>query len=345
MRIHFTRADLVRIRVADGPDPMWELVNSLQLLQGRYGRTVFEPWRRQVVDRLHQSRLAEQVRARLFPVAPHAAYFPDLLTPPEATLGVAEGIETILYTSRHRLGTELSPLKATNGAGPWLADLGAGRAPALTALGDTLRSYYRDAVEPYYPRLRVWIDNDLALRRQAIRGGGVDRLLETFRPMMRWEPPVLEIPGHPSDRDVHLAGRGLHLIPSYFCWQHPLTIFDPKLPQVVVYPVDHDVDWLQIPTKDSTGRPLARLIGGTRAAVLRAARTGCTTGDLARRLGISPPAISHHIAILRDTGLVTSQRTANTVLHILTPLGAALLGPNPANSETSQYRRGNTRRE
>jgi DNA-binding transcriptional ArsR family regulator len=308
---------------------VWELVNSLQLLQGRYGRTVFEPWRRQVADRLHQTRLADQVRTRLFPVAPHAAYFPDLLTPPEATLGVDEGIETILCTPRRRLGAELSLLKASPGAGSWLADLGAGRAPALAALRDTLRPYYRDAVEPYWARLRACVDNDLALRRQAVRDGGVDRLLETFRPMMRWEPPVLELLGHPSDRDVHLAGRGLLLIPSYFCWQHPLTIFDPTLPQVVVYPVDHDVDWLRAPTRDATGRPLAKLIGGARAAVLRAARTGCSTGDLARRLGVSPAVISHHIAILRDTGLVTSQRRANTVLHLLTPLGAALLGQDP----------------
>jgi DNA-binding transcriptional ArsR family regulator len=325
MRIHFSRGDLARTSVAAGPDPMWELVNSLQMLQGRYGRTVFDPWRREVTDRLHQSHLAEQVRARLFPIAPHAAYFPDLLTPPEAALGVDEGIETILSTPRPRLGAELSLLNPTPGAASWLADLGVGRAKALTALGDTLRGYHHNAIAPYWSRLRVWIDNDLALRRQATRDGGVERLLTTFRPMMRWQPPILELRDHPSDRDVHLDGRGLLLIPSYFCWQHPITIFDPNLPQIVVYPVDHDVSWLQTTSRRATNRPLARLLGDTRAAVLRAAHGGCTTSDLAHRLGMSPAAISHHIGILRDTGLIASQRTANTVHHTLTPLGAALL--------------------
>jgi hypothetical protein len=32
LRIHFTGDDLGRTKIASGPHPMWELVNSLQLL-------------------------------------------------------------------------------------------------------------------------------------------------------------------------------------------------------------------------------------------------------------------------------------------------------------------------
>lgn len=326
MRIHFTRADLARTFLADGPDPMWELVNSLQLLQSRYGQAVFNGWRRQVAERLRGQGLGAQVRGRLLPVAPHASYFPDLLTPPDARLGVEGAIDTILHTPRSRLGQEIGRLgPSPAAAASWLADLAAGRAGAVNALGDLLHTYHRLAVEPYWARLRHWVDSDLAARHQVIRDRGVDGLLDSFRPMMRWRNPVLELVGHPSDRQVHLGGRGILLVPSYFCWLHPLTIFDSTLPQVVVYPVEHATHWLDRGTLRADRDALNRLLGHTRAHVLLATRGGRSTSDLAQRLGVSEATISHHTRILREAGLITSRRRANTMLHILEPLGAALL--------------------
>jgi hypothetical protein len=102
VRIHFTSRDLARTYLADDPDPMWELVNSLQALQSRYEPAALGQWRRLAAAELRNADLAGMVRARLFPVAPHAAYFPDLLTPPEGALGFDEAVETILCTPRLR---------------------------------------------------------------------------------------------------------------------------------------------------------------------------------------------------------------------------------------------------
>jgi DNA-binding transcriptional ArsR family regulator len=44
---------------------------------------------------------------------------------------------------------------------------------------------------------------------------------------------------------------------------------------------------------------------------------------------VTPTTASHHTNVLRDAGLITSHRHANTVLHTLTPLGAALLRTGP----------------
>lgn len=325
MRIYFTHADLARTHLAEGPDPMWELVASVQTLQTRYGRQVFGRWRQQVAAELTRTQLTARVRAHLLPVAPAASYFPDLLTPSEAALGLDAAIDTILHTPRRRLGNEIGRLTGGPGADQWLADLAAGRVAAMAALGELIRAYHRCAIQPYWRRLRLWVDNDLAARRQLVRDGGVERLLDGFRPRMLWQYPILEIPLHPSDREVHLDGRGLLLVPSYFCWEHPMTIFDPALPQIVLYPVNHAKDWLEH-GPDLTDRPaLDRLLGRTRAVVLLATQGGRTTTELARCLGMSEPTISHHTRILREAGLITSQRTANTVLHILNPLGAALL--------------------
>ncbi|MEU7855212.1 helix-turn-helix domain-containing protein [Nonomuraea sp. NPDC049141] len=324
MRIHFTRADLARTYVANGADVMWEVANSLQALQATYGKRDLGGWRRRVRHDLHQTNLASLVRARLFPVAPHAAYYPDLLTPPEGALGLEEALEAILSTSRRRLCDEIGLLSGGPGHGAWLDDLRASRYRALAELGDTMRAYHRVSVAPYWPTIRTCVDSDIALRRQALRAGGVDGLLDSFRPMMRWHFPTLNIPAHPSSRDVHLHGRGLLLIPSYFARLHPATIFNPELPQVVVYPVEHSPGSATV----RRGAALDRLLGDTRAAVLRAVAAGGTTSDLAERVGVSPATISHHTAILRDAGLIISSRSANTMLHTLSPLGTdLLLGP------------------
>jgi DNA-binding transcriptional ArsR family regulator len=323
MRIHFTRADLAHTYLADGPDPLWELVNSLQLLQSRYGQSTFGLWRKQVAHELRRTKLAGPVRTRLFPLAPPAPYFPDLLTPPEAALGVEEGVETVLRTPRQRFRAEVGRLPG-NGKS-WLVDLANGRTKTLDELGKLLHAYHACAVAPYWDRLRLRVDSDVATRRQALRAGGVSRLLAGFQPMMRWREPVLELVNHPSDRDLHLHGRGLLLVPSYFCWCHPVTLNDASLPQVVVYPVEHDADWLPSAPNHPNDAAVARLLGPTRAAVLFATHGGNTTGDLAVLLRLSAATISHHTGVLRDAGLVYSRRHANTVLHTITPLGVRLL--------------------
>ncbi|MFK0284096.1 ArsR/SmtB family transcription factor [Streptomyces sp. NPDC090499] len=88
------------------------------------------------------------------------------------------------------------------------------------------------------------------------------------------------------------------------------------------------------PARPSAGRgqgagaSLTSLLGRTRATVLRAVAAGATTGELARVAGVSASSISQHTSVLREAGLITSQRQAASVLHTLTPLGASMLRAN-----------------
>ena len=45
----------------------------------------------------------------------------------------------------------------------------------------------------------------------------------------RWRYPILEA-DFPQDFDLHLDGRGLLLIPAFFCVRYPVKLFDPALP-------------------------------------------------------------------------------------------------------------------
>ena len=144
---------------------------------------------------------------------------------------------------------------------------------------------------------------------------------------MRWRSPVLEAP-YPVDRDLWLDGRGLMLLPTFFCLRMPVTLVDPALPPVLAYPVEPDLDWLDAEPELAapTTRTLAALVGPTRAASLWALSDApMSTGELARRMRVSPSSASEHATVLRNAGLVATHRDGNHVLHSLTRLGAALL--------------------
>ncbi|WP_037936351.1 ArsR/SmtB family transcription factor [Streptosporangium roseum] len=48
--------------------------------------------------------------------------------------------------------------------------------------------------------------------------------------------------------------------------------------------------------------------------------------DLARALGVTPSAVSQHLKVLRESGLVARERSGRNVLYMTTALGASLSG-------------------
>ena len=68
------------------------------------------------------------------------------------------------------------------------------------------------------------------------------------------------------------------------------------------------------------------LLGAPRARLLSALRSPATTSALAGRFGVTPSAVSQHLAVLYRGGLVDRQRSGRTVLYQASELGLALLG-------------------
>lgn len=330
LRIHFTDADLARTSVAAGADPMWELVLSLHRLQNRRGRTLVDRWYSSARERLASSGLTPDVKNRLIPIAPQSMYFPDFLTPDEGRHGFEAAVEAIEGLPRKELDAQLGIVATMgDGLGAWARSLADGDRRARKELAESLRDYQRVALEPFWNDLHADVDADRVRRSRDVLNGGVHGLLHGFEPLMRWEPPVLSVtyPGG-EDIDLHLRGRGLRLIPSYFCWKYPVALADPELPPVLVYPMHNGVYRTRKENLLTSGeeRVLGNLLGATRAAALTAVADGVTTNELAARLHISPAAASHHTRVLREAGLIVSTRDRNHVLHTLTTAGAELLG-------------------
>ncbi|NUP44127.1 MAG: helix-turn-helix transcriptional regulator [Streptomyces sp.] len=348
LRVHFGELDLARLRMAIRPDALWETVLSFHRLREHRAVTVYGEWRS-----LARNRLNGEARL-LAPLIPSRGYFPDFLTPAEGGMGCDSGMEALRATSQTRLHTEISRLPAAARLPGWIRDLGQGERRSLDRLTAALASYHHAAIAPYWPRLQARIEADRAVRGRALLDGGADGLLASLPPTMRWRPPVLEVE-YPADRDLVLGGRGLLLQPSFFCRRTPVTLFDPDLRPVLVYPVEHAPRPAppHPPARPATAprpRPapapapahvpgsgaaqsLSKLVGQTRSAVLQGVGGGCTTSELARRVGVSLASASQHATVLRDAGLVLTLRRGSAVLHTLTPLGAALLrGGAPAQS-------------
>lgn len=322
LRIHFTAEDLRNITVADGTDPMWDLLLSLQMLQETNRALVFSEWRRRTRAALPGSTRLLLELARPF------GYSPDFLTPGRAEADFDTQVDRVMSTPRTAVRTDLATLATETPPTPWTRELARAETEAITVLGEAMTAYHRIALAPYQEHIRAHTEADRTRRAKHLLAGGVDRLLSELHPRARWEAPVLHIPIY-AEQDLHLNGRGLVLVPSFFCRIQPITLLDPTRPPVLVYPLAPQLGWLAPgdPEEGEPGSraPLLALIGRTRASVLAAAATAGTTTEIAARAGVALPVVSRHAAVLRTAGLLETHREGQAVRHHVTDLGLAVL--------------------
>ncbi|MFD3725022.1 ArsR/SmtB family transcription factor [Streptomyces sp. NPDC058671] len=305
-RIHFSGADLARTRLRTSAGPLVETAFAAVLL-GRGVGAPYAGWRRQVGKRL---------------------------PPPRPGQGPGAEADELVRRALEYGGTEAARTTPHGQATPHGRAAPAGPGPTGPAHGPELSDVWRAAVAPYWDKVLEYLETDCEARGRAVMAGGVEQLLSTAHPRITWTSPVLEIPGGPEG-DIVLGGRGLVLAPSVFLNHRPGQLIWPQdgsgRPTLVVSapPRPHEaaVLWAE---PDETTEALGALVGQTRAAALRVLRAACTTSELADRLGISRAGASQHAAVLRRTGLITSRRVRNSMLHSVSPLGLALLDGRPA---------------
>ncbi|MEU1290295.1 helix-turn-helix domain-containing protein [Kitasatospora sp. NPDC005856] len=326
-RFHFTSADLARTRVAGSMASMVELNVAVRVLQDRNHEVRFGAWRRTV-----RGRLGPQARMVLDLVPMHGVS-PGFLSPP-GSRSVAELLEGVAATPAGRIRADLAGAAATRPLPGWARTLGEDR-DLLGRLVEALGHVHDVLLAPYTAAAEDVLAADRAARGRDLLHGGVERLFEQLLPArIRWRAPVLHVDlASGLDRDIHLDGRGLLLVPSVFVTGAPVVIYDTGPQPMLVYPAHQPAGagLSAAPPADATplGAPpaLAALLGRTRAAVLRtiAQRDGCTTRDLATALHISAASASEHATVLRAAGLIATLRDRNTAIHTPTAAGLTLL--------------------
>lgn len=321
LRIHFTYDDLARVRIAEGPDALWEVQLSLHALQTR-GRTVeLASWRRQAIGAVPRG-----VVRPLAEIAPPLGISPDFLTPSGGAHGFGDGMELALRTPKAVISAQVAAMASQRRLTPWLEAVRRAETSALRTLGRAVAIYHEGAIAPVWPSLSDVVAADRCLRARQLADGGLEAVLSTL-PGCRWRAPVLEIDNY-VDAEVRLEGRGLLLQPSYFCEPDtPIKLCDPGPEPMLVYPTAKPATGLVAPLEsgEAPERRLTAMLGRTRAAVLAAVRTGGSTGELARRCGISVGSASEQARILREGGLITTRREGTSVCHEITRLGMQVL--------------------
>ena len=322
-RIHFSEADLARVQVSPTLGPLAETVLALALLRcSRHSRSMLSEWRGQV-------RVTPRMRP-LTALIPPDCNGVDLPTLVGETATIEQGVQALLDVPREHLLVEMEWIDRRHRLPPlaWAMAEAGGR----PELAEATQVAYQELLQPFWPRIRASLHAEHAARRRTLAAEGPGALLASLQgQLIRWRPPVLEIL-RPGRVEMELAGRGIALVPSVFVGRAPSLHENPndedQMPRLLLPAEGAGRARLWAVSRGlagSRGSALAALVGRNRAAVLQSIADGCTTTELAHRVGISLAAASQHASVLRGAGLIATRRQGSAVLHVLTPLGAELL--------------------
>jgi len=310
----FTPDDVARIRFAFSP--LFEVVLSLLVLRAPASHSLHLPW-----VRATRPLLADLDLSELFALVPVRGATADFLTlPPASPLpDFAEELQLVRATPPDRVVAELGEV-------PGLPEPAAERIrgdpeAAIGRLADTLQAYWDIALAGHWPRIQALLAADVLWRSRRLAVGGTRALFEDLHETIAWQGGRLSA-ADPFGYSGSLSGEGLLLVPTVMTWPRVRKMIEPYQP-MLAYPARG------IGTLWETGAPpaphaLAALIGPTRAAMLTALAEPSSTTALARRLAITPGAVSQHLSVLLDAGMVTRSRVGRSVLYLRTRSGDTL---------------------
>jgi DNA-binding transcriptional ArsR family regulator len=204
------------------------------------------------------------------------------------------------------------------------AHLVARPAAGLREIAAELRTAYERLIEPHWPRIRALLEADVAYRATQLTAGGADRLFARLHPDLTWRDGRLTLHSRPGSRVIRPAPGGLVLMPSALGPSSVRIRASSSTWTTVRYPARGVGALWQAGTRPADGA-VVRLLGRARADLLEALRSPATGADLARSLAVTPSAISQHLRILREAGLVRGIRSGRRVLYLTTELGLSLM--------------------
>jgi Helix-turn-helix domain len=300
--------------------PIAETVFSLWVLRDPGSNALHLPWHRSVRDRIPRA-MAERLRA----LVGETLAVPDFLTPRPEAFAPAFG-EELAIVRRTPARVVRRDLIAAHAPHRLPESLRAGRRTRdlVHELCELLEHYWELAIKPFWTPMRLVLEADMTYRAGRLATGGARLLFADMHPNLRWRRGVLSIDEMIGHHRVRAAGRGLLLTPSVFAYK-PVPPVSPTDPPAIAYPARGLATlWSPAPVPDATA--LAALIGAPRAGLLRLLDSAQSTSELARRLTVTPSAVSQHLRVLHSTGLVAKARDGRRVLYRRTPLGDQLAG-------------------
>lgn len=238
------------------------------------------------------------------------------------------------------LDAELGRVRSTRSAQVWrdldrrgerlprpLRDLRAEPRAGLARVVAAIRACHQVLLSSYWPRMVRVLEADIGHRARLLADGGIEAVFADLHRDVTWTDGELWLhAGNRPDQPftVDLTRHGLMMSPSVFAWPRTWTDTRPVGTGIVRYPA-RGIASVWETTNDPAPEALEALVGRTRARLLGLLAVPATTPDLAVRLQVTPGAVSQHLTVLRNAGLVATHRQAHTVIHLRTTSGDALV--------------------
>jgi DNA-binding transcriptional ArsR family regulator len=299
--------------------PLWEVICSIRVLAHPSEHNLHAPW-----GTWARRRIDAELMDLLSGLMPTPKLFPDFLTPPP-------GVQ------RRSLQTELAELAAIDPAiaKDELERCWDGRPPAsirallsdpmaaMQSLSVSLEQYWQQLLSPVWSELRRVVTADLAYRADELASTGLHHLLNHVHPKVSFNGEDLMVRSQ-FDVTRQAGTSGLVLVPCVFAWPDVLIVDTEPYPVTISY-TPRGAGTLWQTRRETRTRPAAKLIGRSRAEILALLDMPLTTSQLAEQTEMSQPAVSQHLAVLRNSGLIEARRSGRMVFNTRTPLGHALL--------------------
>ncbi|MFB4296402.1 ArsR/SmtB family transcription factor [Actinomadura sp. NTSP31] len=306
-----------------GIAPLYETLHVIGLASGRLPAGPVRPWLERVRPAYRAIAGDPAVRTLAFLVG-HTSYVADFISPPPArpNLTVAEQLSiaraTPLEQAREEIARNVEGLPEPEPDIRGVLE----SAEVVRRLTDGVEAAWTALIEPDWPIVRSILEQDIVHRAGRLAAYGWAQALDGLSRKVRWRDGVIELDLR-KEGTTRLDGGGLMFVPTAF--SDVGVALERNWPYTLMYRA-RGVAALWEGRESREGDALARLLGRTRADLLRALAEPATTTWLSARLRLSLGGVGDHLAVLRASGLVTRERSGRSVLYRRTAVGDVLVG-------------------
>ncbi|MBW3664755.1 MAG: metalloregulator ArsR/SmtB family transcription factor [Actinobacteria bacterium] len=193
-----------------------------------------------------------------------------------------------------------------------------------------LQRYWDEAFSEEWERLRPRIEAEVTDGARALVTGGIPGLVAELLPEGRWDEDAAAIVVDKTfERTCDVADRGgMLFVPTVYGWPKVLIELDDPWQPAVIFPL-RDLRQPEVPlASDHEVADGLRALGDeTRLQITRmVAEQPRSTKELAQLLALSDSAVSRHLKILANAGVVSGERDGYFVLYSLRPERIGQLG-------------------
>jgi DNA-binding transcriptional ArsR family regulator len=334
VRVDLTAEDLAATHFSISP--LFETIEALRTLRDPGRRALHLPWIRWAERELAATPLQ---LPRVWPLLVEPYRQPESLMPaPRSRMpDLDQELRQLVATTPNQVRATLARTFPRS-LPPAAQALATHPRHELRLIATEIENAFTRLIDPHWERMRTLLDADIAYRARTLADAGAARMFEQLHTGVRWHSDHLlftDAAGIEGDPEMAAVGPGgLVLQPSVFIWPDLYVKRWTVTRTTVRYPVrGAGVLWDPVPS--ATPNAVARLLGQRRAQLLVLLRTPHTTTELARRLHVTPSAISQHLAALRGAGLISSEQLGRQHLHMTSQLGQQLLHRQSAERVTS----------